>query len=103
MSDTLYDYWDTGDDDWSHIYGSNWIEQSFIASASYSITSISVRLIAVGDPDILTASIRATDPATHKPTGNDLASGTIDISAITTLSWVEVSMSVPVTLVLGTE
>lgn len=66
------------------IYSTFWMAQTFIATASYDITSIALRLaknVWVNSKSLITVSIRAVD-GSHKPTGSDLCSGTVTIGSL---------------------
>lgn len=79
--------------------------QTFMAESNHSVSSVKVKLTKDGICDTLTVSIRATDVNGY-PTGSDLCSGSIDVSAIPTypsFGEYEVSMSVPYSLVEGTK
>lgn len=70
----LFEYYNTGDDSESSIYGVNWESQTFIPSIAHKITSVKLLLFRGGNPATCKVSIRATDGSGH-PTGNDLCSG----------------------------
>ena len=72
---TLYEYYNTGDDDREPCYGSYWHGQTFTPATAHTITSVKLLLFRNGFPGIVTVSIRATDANGH-PTGEDLCSGT---------------------------
>jgi len=73
----LHEYYNSGDDDILAIYGDIWGSQSFTASYSYEITSVKLEMWRVLSPGTVTVSIKARD-GNGKPTGADLAVGTID-------------------------
>jgi hypothetical protein len=57
-------------------YGTLWDSQTFTPSVTHTITSVKLKQYRTGSPGTMTVSIRAT--SSHKPTGADLCSGTID-------------------------
>lgn len=101
---TLRDSHNTGDDGDNGFYGANvWVGQTFTASASYSITSVKLKLYRLGSPGTITVSIRAT--SSGLPTGNDLCVGTTDGDTLTTSSsgeWREITFGSAYTLTSGT-
>lgn len=105
---TLKDSFDTGDDTQvSETSDAEWQAQTFTASSSYSIGSVTLKLWRSGNPGTLTVSIRATTGgATAVPTGSDLASGTLDVSAVPTTAgsaaWSTITFSAATALVSGT-
>lgn len=79
---------DTGGGAYIGFNDTSWVAQTFIPSSSASINFVALELQRVGNPGIATVSIRATD-GNGKPTGNDLATGTLaeaDVSLSST--WV---------------
>ncbi|MBA7585446.1 hypothetical protein ES708_27425 [subsurface metagenome] len=72
---TLYEYYNTGDDNEWHAYGVIWEAQTFTPVVAHKITSVKLYLLRTGSPGPVTVSIRATDGSGH-PTGEDLCSGT---------------------------
>ena len=97
-TDDLYDYYNTGDVSSDNFYDNGWIGQSFIASGNYEISSIRVKIHRTGTPTgPAYFSIRATDEL-GRPTGPDLAVGSIEVSAITTSAlgrWEEIVFLIP--------
>lgn len=85
----------TGDDTTAQVYGVNWYGQTFtITPSSHSVTAIRLKLYRVGSPSTITVSVRAVGDD-YLPTGDDLASGTIDGDTITTStsgSWYGISV-----------
>jgi len=90
-SDTLYEYYNIGDD----TYGQFWwdetnqvyMAQTFTvgtvgANENHNITTIGLKLYRIGEPGILTVSIRETNESGY-PTGSDLTTGTIDADTLT--------------------
>ena len=59
------------------VWGSRWRAQTFTPVIGHKITSVKLALGRKGSPGIMTVSIRAVD-ANNRPTGPDLASGTIN-------------------------
>ena len=79
-SPVIYEYLNTGGDgDSTDIYANNWLAQQFTAgSTSHTVTSIRLYLKRTGaSPGTVTVSIKHADAA-HKPTGDDICSGTLD-------------------------
>ncbi len=60
-----------------------WIAQTFTPTIQHYVTSVKPYTRRIGSPGTLTASIRAVD-GDSKPTGNDLAVGSINGNGITT-------------------
>ena len=95
---TLYEYYNTGDDDNENVSGNSWVAQTFTTvglNENHNITSVKLKLYRVGSPGTVTVSIRATDANGH-PTGSDLTSGTIDGDSLTTNSageWYEITLT----------
>lgn len=91
----LYEYYNTGDDDYSDIFYIYPKAQTFTVTNAYLITSVKLKLLKVGAPTaIATVGIRATD-GEGKPTGSNLCSGTIDCATLTTDSngaWYEITL-----------
>lgn len=80
---SLYEYYNTNDDNYDSIYGTSWQGQTFTTTDGYTITSVKVK---IGYRDAnpsgtITLSIKETD--TDLPTGDDLVYGTIDASTVT--------------------
>lgn len=100
MSDTLYEYYTTGDDDATIIYGVNWNAQTFTIGTvgtdeNHNITSVKLLLYRVGSPGTLTIAITAVD-GDGKPTGADLTSGTTNGDTLTdvfTGDWREITLT----------
>jgi hypothetical protein len=91
---TLYEYFNTGDDDYWGNSGNAWNAQTLTPATAHKITSVKLKLYRVGSPGTLTVSIRATDGSGH-PTGADLCSGTIDGNSLTTDTageWYEITL-----------
>jgi hypothetical protein len=90
---TLYEYYNTGDDDAYTFYGVNWMGQTFTPQTGHFITSVKLKLWRAGLPGSITVSIRATD--SDLPTGSDLCSGSIDGNAISNTTpgaWYEITL-----------
>lgn len=83
---TRFDYYITGADGRINANAtSDWIGQTFTASANYTITSVILTLYKsgyYGEPGILTVSIKNTDE-NGLPTGEDLCSGTTNGNTLT--------------------
>lgn len=89
-----YEYYITGDDTASGLYGPTWIGQTFTPSIAHKITSVKLLLYRMGFPGTVTVSIKATD-GEGKPTGDDLCSGTTDGNTLPTESpyeWREITL-----------
>lgn len=102
-SSTYYDYYQLHDDSQAAVRGTSWTCQTFTASETYDINGVSLKLFRTGSPGTVTASIRATSGG--EPTGNDLASGTIDGNDITTYTgglWYDISFSSSTSLTADT-
>lgn len=72
-------------------FGTTWRFETFTTTSAYSITDVALYGWRFGSCGTVTISIRAVDGGTGKPTGPDLAIGTIaqgDISALPSLTWV---------------
>lgn len=92
---TLYEYYNTGDDNNLTVYGTVWNAQTFTPQIAHHITSVRLKLYRIGSPGTLTVSIKAVDANGH-PTGADLCSGTIDGNSLTTNTagaWYEITLS----------
>jgi hypothetical protein len=94
FADYLYEYYDTGEDAITSVYGVRWFGQTFTPSSSFYIMKISLKLVKAGSPGDLTVSIRNT--LAGKPTGSDLTSGTLaegSINATNPGSWHNITMT----------
>ena len=101
---TLYENYITGDTDSRGLGLNDWVAQTFTPSISHTVTSVKLKLWR-GLCGTVTVSIRATD-AGGKPTGADLASGTIAQATITTVSpgaWYEVLLGDGTALIASTK
>ena len=95
---TLYEYYNTGDDDWAEFYGVIWIGQTFTPAIPHYIVSVKLLLYRAGNPGTITVGIRNTvlSGGVYLPTGNDLTSGTYDGNSLTTDTagqWVEITLT----------
>lgn len=102
---TLYEYYNTGDDASSGVYGATWKAQTFTPSIAHKITSVKLKFYRTGSPGTLTVGIRATDGSGH-PTGEDLCSGTIDGNSLTTDTagaWYEITLGAGYNLAASTK
>ena len=100
---TLYEYYNTNNDQSGDIYGVLWKAQTFTPATAHTITSVKLKLYRVGSPGTITVGIRAT--SSGKPTGNDLCSGTYDGNSITTNiagAWYEITFGAGYNLSAGT-
>lgn len=82
----LYNLYVTGIDSSTSAYWVEanvvWLAQTFTPHVGYDISSVVLKNYRTGAVGNVTVSIRATDVDTGKPTGPDLASATIDGTAI---------------------
>lgn len=92
----LYEYYNTGVNDYVYVYNAVWVAQTFtVGITGHRITSIKLEAHRVGSPGTLTVSVRATDGNGH-PTGEDLTSGTINANTFGVNfpgSWYEVTLT----------
>jgi len=99
-SDTLYEYYDTGDNLANLMFTTYWNAQTFTIGTvgddeNHDITSVKLLLYRKATPGTITVSIRAVDGA-GKPTGADLTSGTTNGDSLTTDTageWREISLT----------
>ena len=99
MVATRQEYYITGDDALGGFQASSWHPQTFTTLSAYTISSVKLLVARLGSPGNLTISIRAT--VAGKPTGDDLASVTVNPSSLTTNqvgAWVEFTFTVPYAL-----
>jgi hypothetical protein len=104
MAASMYEHYNTGDDNHAWLYGTTWVAQSFTPSAAHTITSVKLKLFRVGSPGTVTVSIRATDGSGH-PTGGDLCSGTTNATTLTNSApgeWREITLGSGYGLSAGT-
>ncbi|KKN17998.1 hypothetical protein LCGC14_0960240 [marine sediment metagenome] len=90
----LQDYYNTGDDQDSYGIGtaSLWAGQSFTPQSDYNINEVKLYGRRSGSPGVMTVTIKQAD-GDGKPTGNVLASGTIDVDTIDTNNeWISISL-----------
>ena len=99
---TLYENYNTGDDNGSLIYSTVWNAQTFTPASSHTILKVNLKLIKVGNPGTITVSIRATDAG--KPTGVDLCSGTTNGNtlSLSTSEWRLIELGAGTALTAGT-
>jgi len=79
---SLFEYYNTGDNDVNSVVDPKWEAQTFTPQIAHRITKVRIKIYRLGLPGIVSVGIRATD-AEGKPTGMDLASGTIDGNTFT--------------------
>jgi len=84
----LYEYHNTGDNDYMDISNDDWLAQTFTVgtvgpNVEHEITSVKLLLYRLGYPGTITVSIRAVD-GNRFPVGGDLTSGTINGNSLTT-------------------
>lgn len=84
-SDTLTDYYNTGDDTADQVEPGQWLAQTFTASVDYTITSVKLKLYKNGTAtgDILVGVFATTD---SKPSGSALVSVSLTATEINALS-----------------
>jgi hypothetical protein len=82
---------------YANIYGANWFMQSILALRFCPFRRLTLYLKKIGTPaDSLYASLYAIDPATGKPTGQPLVTGSIAAASVsTTVSWLNIDFSWP--------
>jgi len=87
---TKFEYYDTGADNELPIDDTRWYGQTFTPSTAHTITSVKVSIHKAGSPTgNINCSIKATD-ADGLPTGDDLATSSVDVSTLgTSSSWIE--------------
>jgi len=91
---TLYENYNTGDENRESFYGAKWNGQTFTPSVAHKITSVKLKIARFASPGTITVGIRATDGSGH-PTGSDLCSGTTDGNTLTTAAegeWREITL-----------
>jgi hypothetical protein len=105
MAATLRDSYNTNDDAPQLVAGAaNWFTQTFTPSENYTIEYVKLLLYKIGTPGTITISIKATD-GSGKPTGADLASGTIAGSSLLTSpgQWETITFGASYALISGTK
>lgn len=103
LGSSIYEYYNTGDDNHVWLYGSYWVAQTFTPSVTHTITSVKLKLFRNGLPGTITVSIRATSGG--QPTGTDLCSGTTNGDTLTTSApgvWREIALGSGYGLSAGT-
>lgn len=103
---TLFECYNTGDDNHLSFYDELWEAQTFTPSTAHKITSVKLLLCRGGEPGEITVSIRATDAETGHPTDGDLCSGTTDGNTLPTNSpyeWREITLGDGYDLVADTK
>ncbi len=91
---SLFEYYNTGDNDVNSVVDPKWEAQTFTPQISHIIKKVKIKIYRLGLPGIVSVGIRATD-GEGKPTGADLASGTIDGNTFTTDSsgvWYDIDL-----------
>ena len=105
MSDTLYERYNTGNNDYYSFGATVWYGQTFTTTDAISVSSVKFILGREESPGTITVSIRAVD-VDGKPTGSDLAYGTKDCNSIAVsplFEWVEITFETPVSLDAATQ
>jgi hypothetical protein len=83
----LYTNWNSNIVDQDILYGSNWQAQNFTVFVTHTVTKVRLPLLRIGNfTGSMIVSIRATG-TTGKPTGPDLAIGSIPVSSIAEAHW----------------
>lgn len=93
LAATLYEYYNTNDDNGLAVYPPRVLGQTFTPSEAHKITSVKLLLYRLGSPGTLTVGIRATSGG--EPTGGDLCSGSTDGDTLPTTSpyeWREITL-----------
>jgi len=101
----LYEYYNTGDDNYAHCYGVYWEAQIFYPVAAHTITSVKLKLYKAGNPGTVTVGIRDVYVAGSYPIAPDLCSGTIDGNTLTTDTagaWYEITLGAGYNLAAST-
>lgn len=91
---SLFEYYSIGDNDVNSVADTKWEAQTFTPQITHIIKKVKIKIYRLGLPGIVSVGIRATD-AEGKPTGTDLASGTIDGNTFTTDSsgaWYDIDL-----------
>lgn len=96
----LYERFNTGDDNVVHMFGNNWIGQSFTVgntgtNENFELTYVKLLIYKALTPGTFNVYLRAVDAA-HLPTGGNLSSGTINGDTLTTNTageWKQINMS----------
>lgn len=91
---SLFEYYNTGDNDVNSVVDPKWEAQTFTPQISHIIKKVKIKIYRLGLPGIVSVGIRATD-AEGKPSGMDLVSGTIDGDTFTTDSvgaWYDIDL-----------
>jgi hypothetical protein len=104
----LFEYYNTGDDALSDIFGVYWHAQTFtVGNVGYNeeffITSVKLKMKRQLSPGNVTVGIRNVD-GDGKPTGNDLTNGIIDGNTFTTDNsgaWYQINFTTPYQLSVG--
>lgn len=97
-------YFQDTSDNVTNIYGVNWAAQTFTTDnvMARTVTSIRLSLNRVGNPGTITVSLR--DTSAGKPTGIDIASGTIDGDSLSeSATWYQIDLTSEKSLAIGTQ
>ena len=100
-----FEYYNKGNDDRTGFFGNYWEGQTFTPQTAHKIKSVRLKMYRIGSPGDLFVKIRATD-GSGKPTGPDLASGSIGSGVITLNTngaWYEILLGVGANLSAGTK
>jgi len=104
---TLYERYNTGDDDWEAIFETIWFAQTFTVgnagdNIAHSITSVKLKLSLYGSPGTGRVAIYAT--SADKPTGGSLCHVDYDFDTLPDpANWVEFSFPTPTILSADTK
>ena len=88
-TDTLYEYYTSGDNYSAHNNGTLQHAQTFETGSAHSLTSVSLKLYRINNPETVTVGIQPVDSSGH-PTGVDFISASINgatLTAFTVGAW----------------
>ena len=91
---SLFEYYNTNDDDYYEVWGANWRAMQFTPVTAHKITSVKLKFNRVGSPGTLCVDIKAVDGSGF-PTGAALCSGTTNGNTLTdqiTGEWREITL-----------
>ena len=100
---SLFEYYNTGDNNVNSVFDPKWEAQTFTPQITHRITKVKIKIYRRDLPGILSVEIRATDTE-GKPSGINLASGTIDGNNFTddeAGAWYEVDLGAGAILYSG--
>lgn len=91
---SLFERYNSGDNDVNSVVDPKWESQTFTPQTSHVIKKVRIKIYRLGLPGIVSVGIKATD-VEGKPSGADLASGTINGDGFTTNStgdWYDIDL-----------